>query len=218
MVRRRQACHACPGLINPSDCERGIHDSDQIGPWSLWQGNLSADLLVVGQDWGDTRYFIKNKGRESPRNPTNETLMELLRSIGIAIGGPTPRDAGGGILFLTNAVLCLKGGGLQAKVKPQWFANCASRFLRPTIDLIAPKVVVTLGEQAYRAITAVYGVPRIPFKTAVERPEGFVLASRVRCFAMYHCGARILNTHRSMPRQMKDWERVGRALRSAGKS
>src|ERR1035441_2430857 len=64
LVRGRQACHACRGLINPSECEGGIHDSDQIGPWSLWQGNLSADLLVVGQDWGDTRYFAKNKGRE----------------------------------------------------------------------------------------------------------------------------------------------------------
>lgn len=216
LVRGRQACHACRGLINPSECEGGIHDSDQIGPWSLWQGNLSADLLVVGQDWGDTRYFAKNKGRESPRNPTNETLLKLLRSIGIAIAEPTQPDSGGGILFLTNAVLCLKDGGLQAKVRPEWFANCASQFLRPTIDLIAPKVVVTLGEQAYRAISDAYGVPRIPFKNAVDLPEGFVLAGGVRCFPMYHCGARILNTHRSMARQFKDWERVRRALRGAG--
>ena len=213
MVRARQACRACQGLINPAECDGGIHDSDQMGPWTLWQGNLRADLLVVGQDWGDTRYFAKNKGRESPGNPTNHTLVKLLRSIGIEIAGPAPCDAGGGTLFFTNAVLCLKDGGLQAKVKPEWFSNCAARFLRPTIDLIAPKIVVSLGERAFKAIAAIYGLPRVKFKESVERSAGFVLADGISCFPMYHCGARILNTHRPMPQQLKDWERMGRALR-----
>jgi uracil-DNA glycosylase len=216
LVRARKSCHACPGLINPADCDRGIHDSNQIGPWSLWQGNLKADLLIVGQDWGDTRYFITNKGHEADGNPTNHTLRRLLGSVGIEITAPTPSDAGGGTVFLTNAVLCLKGGGLQAKVRREWVVNCGSRFLRPTIDLIAPKVVVTLGQWAYRAITAAYGVPRIAFRKAVERPEGFALADGIRHLPMYHCGARILNTHRPMDMQLRDWERVGRALRCAG--
>lgn len=120
---------------------------------------------------------------------------------------------GGGVIFLTNAILCLKDGGMQAKVRPEWFANCGARFLRPTIDIIAPKVVVTLGEWAYRATTAAYGVPRIPFRKAVEQSEGFRLEDGITCVPVYHCGARILNTHRPMERQLKDWERAGRALR-----
>ena len=175
LVAARKSCRACTGLINPAACDGGTRDSDQIGPWSLWQGNLNADLLIVGQDWGDTRYFIDNGGREAPRNPTNETLRRLLGSIGIDVAGPTATDNGGGAVFLTNAILCLKEGGMQAKVSPEWFANCGSRFLRPTIDLIAPKVVVTLGEWAYRAVTAAYGVPLIAFRKAVDAPEGFAL-------------------------------------------
>ena len=167
----RLAAPAPASSIRPP-ANGGIHDSDQIGPWSLWQGNLNADLVIVGQDWGDTRYFIQNAGRESPRNPTNENLRRLLGSIGIEIAGPTAADAGGGTVFLTNAVLCLKDGGMQAKVRADWFTNCGARFLRPTIDLIAPKVVVTLGERAYRATTAAYGVPRVAFRAAVESPDG----------------------------------------------
>lgn len=148
LVRARQSCRACPGLINPAEC---LHDSDQIGPWSLWQGNLRADLVVVGQDWGDARYFTSNKGRDGSGNPTNENLRKLLRSIGIDIAGPTAADAGGGAVFLTNAVLCLKDGGMQAEVRPEWFVNCGRRFLRPTIDLVAPTAVVSLGERAYSA-------------------------------------------------------------------
>jgi hypothetical protein len=112
-----------------SACNDGAYDSDQIGPWSLWQGNLKAELVVVGQHWGDTRYFLTNKGRELAHNPTNETLVKLLRSIGIDIAAPNSEDGQSGCCFFTNAVLCLRQGGLQAKVKPEWFMNCGSRFL-----------------------------------------------------------------------------------------
>jgi DNA polymerase len=161
----------------------------------LWQGNLNADLLIVGQDWGDAEYFAAKRGRDSAASQTNNILRALLGSIGIDIQPPDPADAGGGAIFLTNAVLCLKDGGMQAKVRPEWFANCGVRFLRPTIDLIAPKVVVTLGQWAYRAVTAAYSVPSTAFRKAVERPEGFRLVDGITCIPVYHCGARILNSH-----------------------
>lgn len=72
LVRRRKACRS---LTNPGKCEGGIQDSDQIGPWSLWQGNLSADLLVVGQDWGDTR-------------STNGSILGLVAQFRQETGGP----------------------------------------------------------------------------------------------------------------------------------
>ena len=34
--------------------------------------------MVVGQDWGDTRYFTRYAEREASRNPTNITLAKLL--------------------------------------------------------------------------------------------------------------------------------------------
>jgi uracil-DNA glycosylase len=211
LVRARKDCHACAGLINPAACDGGIYDSDHIGPWSLWQGNLQADLVIVGQDWGDTRYFSKNKGHDAVRNRTSETLRCLLASIGIDIPAPAATDMGGGTVFMTNAILCLKQGGMQAQVRPEWFAECGARSLRPTIDLIAPRAVVTLCEQAYAAVAAAYGVPRGAFRKAVEGPDGVRLTETTTCFPVYHCGARVLNTHRPLAAQVRDWERVGRA-------
>ncbi|MEO8593833.1 MAG: hypothetical protein ABI759_10975 [Candidatus Solibacter sp.] len=66
LVAARRSCRACAGLINPAACDGGNHDSEAIGPWSLWQGNLNARLVIVGQDWGDTGYFTANKGPRSP--------------------------------------------------------------------------------------------------------------------------------------------------------
>jgi Uracil DNA glycosylase superfamily len=170
---------ARPGLVNPAECDGGIYDSDQVGPWSLWQGNLGEDLMVVGQDWGDTRYFIANGGRDARRNPTNENLRVLLLSIAIEIPSTAPGDAGGNV-FLTNAILCLKDGGMQGKVRPEWFANCGARFLQPTIDIIAPRVVATLGECAHRTVTAAYGARRTASRKAVDRPGGLPARGRVR--------------------------------------
>jgi uracil-DNA glycosylase len=153
------------------------------------QGNLNADLVIVGQDWGDTRYFTGNSGREAERDPTNETLRRLLASIGMNVVAPIAADAGGGLVFMINAVLRLRDGGMQAKVRPEWFANCGARFLRPTIDLIAPKVVVSFGEWAYKTITAALGLPRMAFRKAVEQPNGFDLGNGILYFPLYHCGS-----------------------------
>jgi hypothetical protein len=50
LVASRKSCTACTGLINPASCGGGIHDSDHIGPWTQWQANLHADLMIVSQD------------------------------------------------------------------------------------------------------------------------------------------------------------------------
>jgi hypothetical protein len=54
LVCQRKACSLCQGLVNPSTEE---FDSNEIGPWAKWQNNLDADIIVVGQDWGDVDYY-----------------------------------------------------------------------------------------------------------------------------------------------------------------
>jgi hypothetical protein len=47
LVGRRKICDGCPCLHNASRMDGGCLDSDEIGPYSRWQGNLYADLMVV---------------------------------------------------------------------------------------------------------------------------------------------------------------------------
>ena len=206
LVKARKVCGLCRGLANPARVSSSTFDSDQIGPWTLWQGNLDAEIMIVGQDWGDVRYFTTNAGHEAPRNPTNETLVKLLDSIRITIAPPTPQDSGGGEVFLTNAILCLKQDGLQGAVHSEWFENCGQHFLRPTIELVQPKILITLGKGAYRTIRTLYDLPQLKFREAIT--GSFCLREHTMCFPMYHCGRRILNTHRALEQQMKDWARV----------
>ena len=208
LVEERKYCSRCAGVVNPAKHKDGILDSHEVGPWSLWQGNLDARVLLVGQDWGDTRYFERHHGRERIGNHTNELLVRLFAAVGIAIAPPSASDNGGGPLFFTNAVLCLKEGGLQAPVRREWFANCGANFLRPTIEIVRPAVVISLGEKAFRAICKAFGLRTQPFRAAVEAPNGLALTPESHYFPMYHPSRRILNTHRPLERQFEDWSRV----------
>ncbi len=210
LVRERKSCRLCQGLTNPSGVEGGVWDSGQIGPWSQWQGNLNAALLLVGQDWGDTRYFLRYRGLEGPGNPTNNTLIKLLGSIGISIGQPSSGE-GQNRAFFTNAILCLKEGGLQGTVQRDWFCNCAP-YLRQQIDLVGPRVVVGLGRMAFNGVLQAYRLEPHSFRIAVRDPDGLRLPNGSLLFAVYHCGARILNTHRPFQDQLRDWQRIRAVL------
>jgi uracil-DNA glycosylase family 4 len=205
LVRARKECRLCEplGLTNPVLYADGRYDSDHIGPWSKWHGNLKAALMVIGQDWGDTAAYIKSAGIEDPKSRTNQVLVDLVRSVGLDMNA----------VFLTNAVLCLKEGGCQARVNKEWFRNCGERFLKPTIEIVKPKVLVTLGEHAYQSVTAIFGLLPVVFSQAVNYSEGFTLPQGTLFFPMYHCGARILNTYRNFNKQKEDWLRVKLALR-----
>ncbi len=211
LVGVRKSCSLCAGLINPSRSASGIYDGDEIGPWTRWEGDLDASVMVVGQDWGDEQGFKRQKGLDSSNSSTNRTLRDLLASVGVRVDTPTNQTQRVGVFF-TNAILCLKQGGAQAHVRPQWFRNCGCHFLRPQIDLVHPKVVVCLGEQAYRAVLAAYDLRPSRFRDAVGAAPPTVLPNGIAVVAVYHCSQRILNTHRDIEGQRRDWRRVAQVL------
>ena len=213
LVDARKACRLCSdlGLINASVIRGGELDSAQIGPWSGWLGDLHARVMVVGQDWGDQRAFEKQSGQNWPDSATNRMLVQLLAEAGITVPEVGSGEASG--VFLTNAVLCFRTErGCQGPVQSRWFQNCGAQFLRPQIELVKPQVVVCLGERAYGAVLAAYELPAVRNWRAAVEGSGIALAGGPIAFAVYHCGQRILNTHRKRPEQFKDWRRIGEAM------
>jgi uracil-DNA glycosylase len=214
MVADRKRCRACVGLTNPSEVDSGQHDSEHIGPWSRWQGNLDAKVMVVGQDWGTVKCLRDNLGVEPKGNPTCETLVDLVEELGVKIGLPQA-DSGQHVAFFTNGILCLKPdeGGLQGNVEKQWFANCGTLFLRRQIEILAPKVVIAVGLEPFRQTLASFSIKSgSTLRPYVTDAEGTLLPNGSRAFAVYHCGARGLNMNRSLQLQQADWRRIRRYL------
>lgn len=212
LVAERKRCNACAELVNP--VTYAAFDSEHIGPWTRLHGDLDAALMVVGQDWGDLRYYEANRGLDKLNNPTMVALASLLASIGFDV--PMDRyGQGNSGVFLTNAVLCLKAGGLQGSVRRSWFLECAQRFLRRQVEIVRPRVVVPLGEKAHQALRHAFGLPPARLRRAVAEP-GIELLPGTMMVAVYHCGRRIQNTHRPLDMQYRDWERVRVALARPG--
>jgi len=166
LVELRKNCRACAEMTNPSMVNGGTFDHGEIGPWSTWQGNLDAPLMVVGQDWGTPEVFKRYKGLEPYGPGTNQTLVEFLNEIGFPVEPPKNRITKG-VLFFTNAVLCLKpGNDLQAPVYRRWFSNCVPKFLLPLIAIVKPRAVATLGREAFTALATVMDLPANDFRAA----------------------------------------------------
>ena len=209
LVTKRKLCRKCNDFINPSVVEGGVFDSDRIGPWSLWQGSLDAEILIVGKDWGPAGNFLGQKGKDSATNATNISLIKLVRSIGIEIEGPGC-SVGNDLLFFTNCVLCLKKTDkASGHVKNECFVTCGKTFLKPLIDIIKPKIVIALGEDAYRTIAFLYGVKQQAFAEAVEKKEVIALAEDMALFAVYHCAPQGINVNRDgFSQHVRDWEKI----------
>jgi uracil-DNA glycosylase family 4 len=212
LVSDRKVCERCAaiGLTNPSRIQSGAFDSAEIGPWTRWNGDLDARILVVGQEWGDIASLERQCGIDTA-SKTNEMLRELLDSVGVSVASaPTSLPASG--VFLTNAALCLKVGGAQATVKKDWFVNCGSSFLRRQVEIVDPLVVVALGECAYRALRHAFDLPNVIFSDSANRRLPIPLRAGASLVVVYHCGQRMLNTHRKRDAHFEDWQLVKRLL------
>ena len=139
LIAARKACRICversPGKIR--SCAEFDFDPDVVSHWEQWLGHRSPKLLVVGQDFGNVGYFVRCRGRDEPNNKTNENLYQLLTAAGIAVQHPSQRDRGAPV-FLTNSILCIKEGAMNAPILASWVDACSEQHLLPLIAFLKP--------------------------------------------------------------------------------
>lgn len=222
LVAERKACGRCATLTNPATFAAGTFDSDRLGPYSRWQGNLDAELVVVGQDFAGVDSFERLQGWPGATVGTNVALVELLAAAGIDVTPPGVGRADD-VIFLTNAIQCLKPGGMQGRPPLRYGRECVSRFLRPTLELIRPKVVVTLGEYALTSLLGAFGLqtdePLVRLVTAgrtFDLPLGDGCVARL--FPRLHPSPAVRNAVRSLELQKQDWRAVGAWLAATNDS
>ena len=160
-------------------------------------GNLNAELLFIGEApgrLGADETEVPFHGDTSGRN-----FEDLLSFAGISRND----------VFVTNAVLCNpkdKEGNNSTPTLAE-AANCHP-FLRRQIDLVNPKIIVTLGNTALRALAGI-------------ESHGFTLSQHVRSIQrwfgrslipLYHPGQRAM-IHRSFANQRSDYQFVAEQWR-----
>ncbi|MEP6912777.1 MAG: uracil-DNA glycosylase [bacterium] len=160
-------------------------------------GSISARIMFIGEAPG-------RKGADQTRVPfsgdqSGKNFDRFLASIGLS------RQQ----IFITSAALCNPRSESGANRKPSRaeLANC-SYFLRQTLEIVDPQVVVTLGSVALDALKAIeyHDLSLKESAAKIHRWNGRVLVS------IYHPSPQVLASHRREKEQLSDYKVVARAL------
>lgn len=220
LIIRRRECDRCSKFCKNknwmynSSSEAGM-DCNSIGQWTCWNGNLNAELMIIGQDWGTKDYLERfrkvQKDKKLPyedNNPTNLNLAACIKQINsdwdiLAKNGIENNERYP--LFFTNEILCYKDDKyMNAKIPASCYKKCTEEFLLEEIDIVEPKAIVLLGADAFKNFARVVGAKQLNEKLYLN--EKFVKlvekvltdklqlvyttksGAEVRVFPMYHVG------------------------------
>jgi uracil-DNA glycosylase len=194
--------------------------------WALWQNSLKANILLIGQEWGDLKGFKQSHGKSSISSETNRNLIKLFKQIGVDVASP---ESGikNNTLFFTNAALCLKivdentkgNKGAQGKTNPIWYHNCEPLIIR-LIQIIEPRIIIPIGTEAYNSLAEIFHLPihkSGKFSKIIDKtPHGFnviVNGYEAKIFPVYHPSRRVINMAkygmgRSWDDMLADWGRI----------
>lgn len=162
-------------------------------------GPLGARILFIGEAPG-------RKGADRTRIPfsgdqSGKNLDRFIASIGLTRAQ----------IFITSAALCnpRNPSGTNRKPSRTELENCAS-FLHRTVELINPRVVVTLGSVALEALKRIQSHDLI-LKEAV----GSIFEWDGRLLVpIYHPSPQVLASHRREQAQLQDYQLVRKAVDS----
>ena len=114
-------------------------------------------------------------------------------------------------IFITSAALCnpRTESGANRRPSQKELANC-STFLRRTIELIDPQVIVTLGSVALQALKRIqyHELNLKESASKIQTWHGRVLVP------IYHPSPQVLASHRREAEQLQDYQVVAEAVRS----
>jgi len=163
-------------------------------------GSIHARVMFIGEAPG-------RKGADRTRVPfsgdqSGENFNRFLNSIGLS------REQ----IFITSAALCnpRTESGANRRPTQKELSNC-SEFLRRTIEIVNPKIVVTLGSVALEALKRIQS-HELNLKDNAARIHdwnGKVLVP------IYHPSPQVLASHRREAQQLSDYQVVKKALLSA---
>ena len=164
---------------------------------SKLNGSVSAKVLFIGEAPG-------RKGADRTRTPfsgdqSGANFDRFLGSIGLK------REH----IFITSAALCNPRSESGANRRPtqKELANC-STFLQRTIDIVNPRVIVTLGSVALEALKRIH-YHELNLKESAAKVQRW--GDRV-LVPIYHPSPQVLASHRREAEQLKDYQIVANVI------
>jgi DNA polymerase len=186
LVKDAAGCTLCPAMCGRS------------AVLSARNGSPEARVMFIGEAPG-------RKGADRTRVPfsgdqSGANLDRFLDSIKLT------REE----IFITSAALCNPRSESGANRRPaqKELKNCSS-FLRRTIEVVNPRVIVTLGSVALEALKRIQ-YHEFNLKESAAQIQSW--NNRV-LVPIYHPSPQVLASHRREAEQLQDYQVVAKAVR-----
>ena len=180
LSRQAAECTTCPNMTDQSAV---------LGPAN---GSIDSDILFVAEAPG--RFGAGRTGIPFSGDKSGDNFEALIAHIGM-----TRQD-----IFVTNAVLCnpLENGNNRRPTTKE-ISNCSS-YLKSVLELMQPRIVVTLGGVGLDAINRILGT-RYKLAEVIGKPqftENFML------LPLYHPSPRVTNWKRPLSARKHDFRKI----------
>lgn len=185
LTREAQSCQKCEAM-----CGR-------VAVLSELNGNLNPKVMFIAEAPG-------RQGGDRTRKPfygdkSGANFQKLLDSICLE------REE----IFITNTVLCnpRKASGANRRPTKKEMKNCAD-FLKRTIELINPQIIVTLGAVALEGLQAIEY-----HQFTLKREVAQILKWNERLLIpLYHPSPQVIASHRREMEQLADFQVLAKAI------
>jgi len=95
---------------------------------------------------------------------------------------------------------------MASKIKDSWIKENAKEFLQPNIKIIKPKIIITLGINAYKALTHIYCLKKDTLNQLIDK-NPIKLEKKV-CFLPCITAGGLGLANRKWELQKKDWKKI----------
>lgn len=215
LIEKLGTCNKCTNLTCRNKSLINIFKDNKFctnipSIWTDWLNRLDCKIMIIGQDWGPYNDMKKlNKMLHSDKSNWNE-LIELEKSntkklLDYYIKKSSNNKYNLNNIFITNAIMCARQGdnyrGSNIDLKKSTL-NC-SEYLLAQIEIIKPKVILTLGYYPLMALSNIlnFKIDKRLKDTILNYPE--IKIDNYVIIPLYHPVAQIKKTE-----QLEQYKRI----------
>lgn len=191
--------------------------------WTDWENRVNSNIMIIGQDWGPyqdmkklNQEYLKEESSknwrhliECEKSSTKKMLTKYLK-VSAELENYSLEDNFLDSIYITNAILCARKGnsyrGDNIALKEST-RNC-SFYLKEQIDIVKPKVIITLGYYPLYSLSLLYSFPIDKTLTKVLEKQKEIRISDVMIIPLYHPTAQIIKE-----RQLDQYRRIWKYMK-----
>lgn len=209
LIKEMAKCHKCLDLGDKS-LINFYYDENLAGNipsiWTDWFNRLDSKIFIIGQDWGPFvdmqeihERFVKGEDWytliSGENSLTKKNLEKFLKSININLNE----------VFVTNAIMCARMGSSYRgnNIDLKYSSKCCAKFLQRQIEIVKPKVIITLGYYPLLACSKIFNFEVEKNLTETIAKSSIINLGDCVLIPAYHPAAQV-----KMERQLEQYKKI----------